>query len=161
MDQTFLEILVAKKRNVAAGILKTVSGIMACLFIVMIPFSIICLVLAAAFAALAYYSYLQEWIEYEYSYVCRELTVDKIMARSKRKKEADYLLEKIEVGAAQESWHLDACRNRSCEVRDYSSRGGGNTFVFYYEGSVKVILDKNEELMQALHNDAPSKIFLN
>lgn len=160
MDQTFLEILITRKRNALAGILKIGSGIASGLLIIMTPYSIACLFLAAASAALAYYSYLQEWVEYEYSYVCRELTVDKIMARSRRKTEADYALEKIEVGAPEGSYHLDAYRGRSCEVRDYSSKNGGETFVFYYEGSVKVILEKNEGLIQALHGDAPGKIFL-
>ena len=161
MDQTFLEVLVARKRNLAAAILKVVFGILAALSLLMLPASVFFLAAVLLFGAGAYFCYLQEYIEYEYSYVCRELTVDRIMARSRRKSEADYDLDKIEVGAPQGSYHLDAYQNRSCKVRDYSSRSGVPTYVFYYEGQAKVILDGDEGLLQALHSGAPNKMFLN
>ena len=161
MDQTFIEILVERKRNTAEGILKIIGGILAVLFLLTVPLSFVFIFAAAAFGALAYYGYLQERVEYEYSYVCKELTVDKIMARSRRRTEASYLLEKVEIGAPEGSYHLDGYQNRNYAVKDYSSQKGGKTFVLYYEGSVKVILEENEELIQALRSTAPNKIFLN
>ncbi len=161
MDQTFLEVLVARKKNMAAAILKVVCGILAALSLLMLPASVFFLATALLFGAGAYFCHLQEFIEYEYSYVCRELTVDKIMARSKRKSEANYEIDKIEVGAPQGSYHLDAYRSRNYRVKDYSSRSDVKTYVFYYEGQVKVILDADEGLLQAFHGAAPSKMFLN
>lgn len=161
MDQTYLEILVARERNMAAAVLKIVSGIFAVFSLVMIPFSVFFILAAAACGALAYYCYLQEWVEYEYSYVSRELTVDKIMARSRRKTIENYMVDKIEIGAPEGSYHLDGYNRKKWDVRDYSSKNGKKTFVFYYEGRRKVILEADEGLQQALRAAAPSKIFLN
>ena len=125
----------------------------------MVPSSLVFLLAVAIFGVAAYYSYLQEWIEYEYSYVSGELTVDKIMARSRRKSMADYPVEKIEVAAPEGSYHLDGYQGRDCEVKDYSSRKT-NTFIIYYEGQKKLILDADRGLMEALRSTAPSRIFL-
>ena len=97
MDQTFLEVLVARKRNMAAAVLKIVCGILSVFSLILVPYTVFFLAGALLFGAGAYFFYLQEWIEFEYSYVCRELTVDRIMARSRRKSEADYL---VEIGRA-------------------------------------------------------------
>ena len=86
-------------------------------------------------------------------------TVDKIMARSRRKSMADYPVEKIEVAAPEGSYHLDGYQGRDCEVKDYSSRKT-NTFIIYYEGQKKLILDADRGLMEALRSTAPSRIFL-
>lgn len=160
MDQTFLEVLVARKRNMAAAVLKIVCGILSVFSLILVPYTVFFLAGALLFGAGAYFFYLQEWIEFEYSYVCRELTVDRIMARSRRKSEADYLVDKIEIGAPEDSYHLDGFRNRNCTVKDYSSRSGRKKYVFYYEGQIKVVLDADEGLVQALHGAAPGKLFL-
>ncbi len=160
MDQTYLEVLVARKRNMAAAAGKVIGGILAVFSLLLLPGSIFFAGTALLSGAAAYFCYLQEWVEFEYSYVCRELTVDKIMARSRRKKLADYQIDKVEIGAPDGSYRLDAYRNKSYAVKDYSSKTGKNTFVLYYEGQQKIILDGDEGLLQALHAASPGRIFL-
>lgn len=161
MDQTYVETLVTKEHNIAAGILKIVCGVAAAVSVLGMAASIFFLAAAVIFGGLAYYFYLEEWVEYEYSYVSRELTVDKIMARSKRKTLEDFSLDKIEIGAMTGSYHLDNYRCRNCQVKDYSGKNGNKTFEFYYEGNRRIILEADERLMQALHSASPSRIFLN
>lgn len=161
MDQIYIEVLVARKHNTAAGIGKILAGIAAVLCFLGSMASIFALAGAALFGFLAYYCYLQEWVEYEYSYVSRELTVDKIMAKSRRKTVASYLLDKIEAGGMENSIRLDTFRNKNCKTIDYTSKNGQSPFVLYYEGQCKILLDADAGLMQALHNAAPSRIFLN
>jgi len=160
MEQSFIEVLVARKRNMGAAVMKIVCGILAVFSLIMVPSSLLFLLAVAVFAAGAWYSYLQEWIEYEYSYVSGELTVDKIMARSRRKSVADYEVGKIEAAAPEGSYHLDGYQGRNYETKDYSSRTAG-TFIIYYEGRKKLILDADKGLMEMLRAAAPSKIFLN
>ena len=69
MDQTFIEVLVARNRNMAAAVMKVVCAILAAFSLLMVPSSLVFLLAVAIFGVAAYYSYLQEWIEYEYSYV--------------------------------------------------------------------------------------------
>ena len=160
MDQSYAEVLVDRGQNTGAGLGKIVCGILALLSIGAMMISPFALLLAAAFVGGAYYCYLQEWVEYEYTYVSRELTIDKIMVRSKRKQVAVYLLDKMEIGAPEKSYHLDSYSNRKCDTKDYSSKSEKPTFVFYYEGNKKIVLEADEKLMKLLRNAAPSKMFL-
>ena len=160
MEQTYIEVLVAREQNTMAGLLKILCGILAVISaLLMMPIPVL-IVGIPVFAWLSYYFYLQEWVEYEYSYVSRELTVDKIMARSKRKNVAVYLLDKIEIAAPQGSYRLDGYQNRKCTVKDYSGAQNSPKMVFYYEGNQKVILDADEGLLKTLQGAAPSKVFL-
>ena len=51
-------------------------------------------------------------LEYEYLYLDKELSVDKIMAKSKRKRVGTYSLDRMEVFAPVYSYHLDNFKNR-------------------------------------------------
>jgi len=160
MEQTYLEVLVARKKNNLATLLKFGCGVLAVPTLLMMPFSVFFLGMAVVLAGLAYFGYLNEWIEYEYSYVCRELSVDKIMARSRRKSVATYMVDKMEIGAPEGSHRLDGYGGGKYEVKDYSSKSG-STYVFYYEGRKKIVLEADQGLMEALHSASPSKLFLN
>lgn len=159
MEQGYAEVLVARGQNTGAGFGKIACGVLALLCIGAAVFSPLALLPAAGLFLASYYCRLQEWVEYEYTYISRELTVDKIMMRSRRRQAAVYLLDKIEIGAPEKSYHLDAYRNKKYEVQDYSSRLGKPVFVFYYEGNKKVILEADEKLIKLLRSAAPSKIF--
>ena len=102
-------------------------------------------------------------LEYEYLYLDRELTVDKVMAKSKRKRAAVYSLDKMEIVAPVKSWHLDNFKNRQTSKNvDYSSgeeKQPDKRFVFYYEGNQKVIFEPSEEMVKAMQFVAPRKVF--
>ncbi len=101
-------------------------------------------------------------LEYEYLYVDKELTVDKVMAKTKRKRVAVYTVEKMEIVAPVKSWHLDNYKNRNDKEVDYSSREvkqPDTRYVFYYEGRQKVIFEPNEDLVKAMQFAAPRKVF--
>lgn len=161
MEQGYVEVLVARGQNTGAGLGKIVCGILSVLCVGATLLSPFALLLAAGFAFASYYCCLQEWVEYEYTYISRELTVDKIMMRSRRRQAAVYLLDKMEIGAPEHSHRLDAYRSKKCEIKDYSSKSGKPMFVFYYEGNKKVILDADAKLIALLRSAAPSKIFEN
>ena len=101
-------------------------------------------------------------IEYEYLYVDREISIDRIMARSKRKKVASFDVEKMEIMAPINSYHLDDYRNRQIKPSDYSSgvaKQPDRRYVFFYEGQKKVILEPSADFVKAVHNVAPRKVF--
>ncbi len=101
-------------------------------------------------------------IEYEYLYVDRELTVDKILNRKSRKKVANYSLNKIEIMAPYRSYRLDEYKNRQVTEKDYSigkEEKPDRRYVMYYEGNQKIILSPSEELIQAMKYIAPRKVF--
>ncbi len=101
-------------------------------------------------------------LEYEYLYLDKELTVDKVMAKSRRKRVAVYQLDKVEILAPVRSYHLDNFKNRTVKLKDYSigeELQPDRRYAMYYEGSEKILLSPSEDLIKVMKNVAPRKIF--
>ena len=110
----------------------------------------------------AYFVNLYSDLEYEYLYLDKELTVDKVMAKSKRKRVATYSLDRIEIFAPIKSYRLDNFKNRDVKVKDYSigeEQQPDLRYVMYYEGGEKIILSPSPELVKIMKNAAPRKVF--
>ena len=160
MSRVFLEVLVARKKSPLMTVLKIWGGLLVVVGFVFMTANLLFLVPLIGGAVLAYYAWMHEKVEYEYSYFERELSVDKIMAQTKRKRVAVYSLDKVEVGAPIGSPKLDGYKNRKVTVKDYSSRSNQKTFIMYYEGQNELILEWDDELLGAMRNAAPNKIYL-
>ena len=110
----------------------------------------------------AYFAWMNAEIEYEYLYLDKELSVDKVMAQTKRKKVATFEVERIEILAPIKSYHLDNYKNRQCQVSDYSVKVEEQPdlrYVMFYDGTKKIILSPSPELVKAMKNVAPRKVF--
>lgn len=162
MSETYVECLVKQKQSGLKRFLKVFLIVLTVLmFIVMliIPFAFL---LAIAAGAGAYVLHLFSDLEYEYLYLDRELVVDKVMAKTRRKRMGTYSLDRIEILAPIKSYHLDNYRNRTAKAKDYSigeELKPDRRYVMYYEGGEKVLLSPSEELVKAMRNVAPRKIF--
>ena len=159
MNNVYVECLVKAKSSVLLKILKIIlilvtigTGILGMMGLIFF------LVVAIVAAIAAYFVFLNADIEYEYLYLDKEITVDKVMAQSKRKRMGVYQLEKMEILAPVDSYHLDAYKNRMVQEFDYSG-AEERAFAFYYEGGKKIILSPSEEMIAALRNVAPRKVF--
>lgn len=162
MNETYVEWLVKRKTPAYMSLLKFLTIILAACFILLgfifMPAMIIGILLGVA----AYFVNLNADLEYEYLYVDKELTVDKVLAKSRRKRVAVFDVGKIEILAPIKSWHLDNYKNRQDKVVDYSSgeeRQPDGRYVFYYDGQKKVIFEPNEEMIKAITTVAPRKVF--
>ena len=111
---------------------KKANGLMSALKVLLIGITVITgllgfmglivfLIIAVVAGVGAYFVSLNANLEYEYLYVDKQLTVDKIMARTRRKKVETFDLERMEILAPIKSWHLDDYKNRQLKVVDYSS----------------------------------------
>lgn len=103
------------------------------------------------------------YVEYEYLYCNRTISVDKIFAKSRRKKVGDYELDKVEIMAKADSDRLTDFNRRKVSVLDYSSKGNcgdDESYVIYYEGNVKIVLDLPEKFVKMIQNNAPRKVFM-
>ena len=162
MSETYVECLVKQKQSGLKRFLKVFLIVLTVLmFIVMliIPFAFL---LAIAAGAGAYVLHLFSDLEYEYLYLDRELVVDKVMAKTRRKRVGTYSLDRIEILAPIKSYHLDNYRNRTAKAKDYSigeELKPDRRYVMYYEGGEKVLLSPSEELVKTMRNVAPRKIF--
>lgn len=120
------------------------------------------LLVAIAAGVAAYFSYMNADIEYEYLYLDREISVDKVMAKSRRKKAGSYSLEKMEIFAPLNSHRLDSYRNRQLKTIDYSSGIAAQPerrYMMIWNGDTKIILEPNAEMVKAVQGIAPRKVF--
>jgi len=163
MSDTYVECLVQAKQSV---LLKFFQVFLIILAVVLTGFFCISYFWPALLGAVgagvgAYFCYMNSDIEYEYLYLDRELTIDKVMAKSKRKRVAVFTVERMEIFAPIRSYHLDSYKNRNVVVRDFSAgeEQPDLRYALYYEGGTKVILTPSEGLVKALKSVAPRKVF--
>lgn len=162
MNDTYVECLVKKQANIGMRFLKILTIMLAVVFILFGMILWPALIIGVVMAVVAYFVTMNADLEYEYLYLDREITIDKVMAKSKRKKVAQYDVERMEILAPIKSYHLDSYKNRQVKTVDYSS-GVENQpdvrYVMYYEGGMKVILEPDMKMVQAIKSVAPRKVF--
>ena len=151
MSDSYVECLVKAKQPTWAKILKVLLIALTVLSCLVMFVFIIFLPVALAAGVGAYFLNLD-----------KELSVDKIMAKSKRKRVGTYSLDRMEVFAPVYSYHLDNFKNRQVKEKDYSIGEvlqPDGRYAMYYEGGEKILLSPNEELVKVLKNMAPRKVF--
>lgn len=161
--ETYVECMVKKKASGLLSALKVVLiGITVITGLLGFMGLIVFLIIAVAAGVGAYFVSLNANLEYEYLYVDKQLTVDKIMARTRRKKVETFDLERMEILAPIKSWHLDDYRNRQLKDVDYSSGVEQQPDIRYsmiYNGEKRVIFEPNAEMVAAIKSIAPRKVF--
>lgn len=163
MSEGFNECIVERKTSGFLSFIKVLLWILCGLCVVVAFMGITILVIVGmVFGVAAYFINRYIHVEYEYSYFDKELSVDKIYNREKRKHFNTYALEKIEICAPLKSYRLDSYRNRTFKEVDISSGIAGLPevrYVFYYDGKEKITFEPNSEIVKALRNDAPRKVY--
>lgn len=165
MSESYVECLVARKPSFVMQFLKTLLIMLTVVFVlvgfIFMP-GIPGLLVAAATAVGAYFVYLNASIEYEYLYVDKEISIDKVLAKSRRKKAGSYSLEQMEIFAPLNSHRLDSYKNRQMKVIDYSSGIAAQPekrYMMIWNGDTKIILEPNAEMVKAIQSVAPRKVF--
>lgn len=102
--------------------------------------------------------------EYEYSLVERELTIDRIIAKSYRRKCGAYNLSRMEIMAPTGSECLADMERSNCKTHDYSSNTDkSNTYVLFAPCNnemVRLIFEPNQEMKKTIWKLSPSKVNL-
>ncbi len=160
----YVECLVKQKQS---GISKFFKGFLIFLTVVFGLLTFIgfvpALIAAVVTGAGAYFLNLYTDLEYEYLYLDRELIIDKVMAKTKRKRVATYTVDRMEILAPLRSYQLDSYKNRNVKIKDYSIREELKPdlrYALYYQGGLKVLLNPSPELVKAIRNIAPRKVFM-
>lgn len=166
-NETYVECLVARKPSTIMKFLKTLC-IMLCVAFFLIAIlgltniSIGIFIIAIGFGVLAYVCHMKSSIEYEYLYLDREITIDRISAQTKRKRVAKYEVDRMEILAPIKSYHLDNYKNRKTTDKDFSSgeeKQPDIRYAMYIEGDQKVIFEPSEAFVKAIATVAPRKVF--
>ena len=163
MGETYVECLVARKTSMIMTFLKFFLIMMTVVFLLLgLVGYIVGLVVAVIVGVGAYFATMNANLEYEYLYVDKEISIDKVMAKSRRKKAGAYSIEQMEIFAPLNSHRLDSYRNRDGKTVDYSSGIAAQPerrYMMVCNGGTRVILEPNEALIKAVQNVAPRKVF--
>lgn len=165
MNESYKELLVKKDRGAKETLIRVVSvvptiflGLFAFLSVNMIFF-----IIAIAFGVLDYFVFQWTDLEYEYLYLDKEISVDKIMAKTRRKKLTTISVEKIEIMAPEKSHQLDSYRNRQTKVTDVSAGHDlpdQKLYWIFYEGNQKILMNLTEDFAKTIKGIAPRKVFM-
>ncbi len=160
--ETYVECLVKRKASMGLNVLKFVLiAIAVVLFFVGSVSNFLFVILAIAIGFGAYFVHLNSSLEYEYLYVDRQLTIDKIMSQQSRKKIETLELDRMEMLAPINSWRLDGFKNRQFKISDYSKgyeEKPDRRYALYYNDR-KIIFEPNPEMVAAIKSIAPRKVF--
>lgn len=163
MSDVYVECLVKAKPSVVGKFFKVVLIALTVLFAIVMLMIPLAFILAVACGVGAYFVNMFTDLEYEYLYLDKEIVVDKVMAKSKRKRVATYSLDRVEVLAPIKSYHLDNFGRRdNVKAKDYSigeELQPDRRYVMYYEGGEKILLSPSEEMIKVMKNAAPRKVF--
>lgn len=109
-----------------------------------------------------YFTNLYKEVEYEYLYLDREINVDRILARSKRKRVDTISVDRLEVLAPAGSYHLDEFKNRDLKVKNYAapeSTEEMKNYVMVCSDNRKILLSLTPKFVNAVKSVSPRKVF--
>ncbi|MCQ2518706.1 MAG: DUF6106 family protein [Lachnospiraceae bacterium] len=167
MSEAIKELLICQKQS----FMDRLPGYaMVALTLISVPvtfiFGPLVLVATIVFGILSYVLFFRRMtVEYEYTYMDKELTIDRIYNQSSRKTVEVLDLNKMEVLARENSRFLDSYKGREVKTIDYSTKSPEDdefdslaTYVMYYEGQRKYRFSFNEETFEFMRRAMPHKI---
>lgn len=168
MGDGYVECLIKQQKKgwakLAKYLLIGLAVVFAVVFVMFIVtnLGIIALIAAVLCGVGAYVLSYFTTLEYEYLYLDKELTIDEIRSQSSRKRRCVINLEQMEIFAPYHSYKLDNYRNRPVKDIDYSigyEEKPDKRYIMFADGGKKYILSPSEELVAAMRNAAPRKVF--
>ena len=164
MNDTYVEVMVKKKDSPFLGVGKVLlwGAAIACLLVGLIGWTIM-LVPGVIFGVVAYFVIPTLDLEYEYLYLDKEISIDKVMSKEKRKHIMTVDLSKVEVMAPENSHELDSYKARgNVKILDYSSRmDDAKPYMMAYndnDGMKLIKLEPNDEMLKAIKMVYPRKV---
>lgn len=163
MGDSYVECLVKRDRNMGFYVLRMVMYVLCALCILLALSGITILaIVGIALGVIGAFVLPSPDIEFEYLYINKELSVDRIIEKSKRKAAGSFDLNKMEVMCPYTSHELDSYKNKKTPVKDFSSAKADVTpyaIVIRDEGEETIVLiEPNDELKQAIKTVFPRKV---
>ena len=162
MNEAYYEIMVARKKSQGLTSIKIVAAGMAvsCVILMFLGF-LWAIIPAVVLGVFSYMTGQKNSVEYEYLYVDKELQIDRIIAKSKRKTMENLDLNELVILAPTRSHELDRYRNGNYKKADYGSGDEANAASSYMliVGDKQIIFEPTEELVKTIRMFAPRKVF--
>lgn len=164
MKDVYVEWLIKRERNFVDKLVRAFSIVVLVICSLLLAFTaqVLIFVLTVAVAFFAYFAFTYTDVEYEYLYISGEFSIDRILAKSKRKRVEKIEVSKIEIVAPLNSDKLGGFAGKKYREYDYT-RGikspDSHIFVMYYAGK-KILFEPNRELIEALRSVIPHKVHM-
>lgn len=163
MNDVYVEQIVKKKPEKWSYLVEAICVIL-CFVLLATVYSAIGVILLVAMIAATYFVFRYFKVEYEYLLISDELNIDKITARTSRKRVASYDMNKLEVIAKEESEELRVYDDRNLKVFDFTSNTvkTGRTVMVIMDNNelVKVYIEPNARIIEGIKLTAPRKVKL-
>ncbi len=157
-----IELLVPVKSNSVLNACKILLWILTvALGAAGLVFGLIPMILAVGAGVGAWYVGLRVDIEYEYALTDKEIDIDVIYNKQRRKHITTLDLSKMETMFRASDGRMEGYAGRGLKKEDYSSKEEVNKsrmFAMIYDGSRMLILEPDERLLKAIRNIAPHKV---
>ena len=160
MEEVFVECIIKRKTNISAVLLRILAifvvliGVFTISFLGMLGITITALLIYVTYLCWSYTS-----IEYEYSFLNGELTVDKIMGQRKRKTVDCFDIKKADVVAPSFSDEVIRAAG-NIKTIDYSSGHKSDSLYSIImnngKGMVQVIFEPDEKMIEAMYHVRPN-----
>lgn len=165
MNESYKELLIKKEKGAKEMVIRVASVFptVVLVLLTLLTGNPILLIIAIAFGVVDYLVFQWTDIEYEYLYLDKEILVDKIMAKTRRKKVTTIDVNKIEIMAPEKSYQLDSYRNRQVKVTDLSAGHDlpeEKLYWIFYEGNQKFLMNFTEDFAKTIKGVAPRKVFM-
>jgi hypothetical protein len=163
MSETMKELLIKQRDSVLNKVLGYTFLVVAVLAlpatILVSPFFIIGIVAGGVASFFVYFRRMS--VEYEYTYLDKEIRIDRIYNTNSRKQVDTIDLNKMEILAVKGSDALRGYANRQAAVTDYSA--GEDTddtkvYELWYNGKRKIFLSLNDDFMSPIVRFYPQKV---
>ena len=164
MNDSYKELMVKKESGLKEKLLRVVCLIPTIFLglLTLLTGNMIIFIIVIALGVLCYFVFQWTDIEYEYLYLDKEISIDKIMAKTRRKKVTTIDVDKIEIMAPEKSYQLDSYRNRQVKVTDLSAGHDlpeEKLYWVFYEGNQKFLMNFTEDFVKTIKGIAPRKVF--
>lgn len=161
-EDAYAEWMVKRKDPPYAIPVKILMGLL-CLVAVVSALQTVLGVIFLTLAAVAtYFVFINLSVEFEYLVVEGDVSIDRILARSRRKKALNCKKEEIQIVAPSDSYTLKDYEKTGMKVKDCSSgKSGAKTYALIYQQGadcVKVIFEPNDRILRALRHSIPGKL---
>lgn len=165
MNEAYVEHMVARKQNPLAKVLK-VACIALAVLLCAIAFTIATLwyllIPAVLLGIVAYFFIPRLDVEFEYLYLDKEITIDKIFSKDTRKRAMVVDLNKMEFMAPYSSHELDSYKSRKVAEKDFSSREADSKpyAIVYHDasGDELILIEPNDEMLKLIRQVFPRKV---
>ena len=162
MNEVYYEVMVAKKKVPFMKTAQIMFAVMAGFFVFAMMIGMWWgLILAVAFGFASHFLKMFGDIEFEYLYIDKELQIDRILNKNKRKRMETLDLNELEILAPIRSHELDGYRNRDMKKADYSSGEESHDSQKYMlvVNNKQIIFEPTEEMVKTIKRFAPRKVF--